>query len=68
MIAARYVGLVVESNQLSGGNIVNISVNPTSLYLNQATSYTFYFTPVSSIDSLIESKIEIALPSTLTFP
>ena len=55
-------GLTVKAEQLKGGFITNASVVPTNPLVGANTAYTFTFTPVSSIDSRSEAKIEIELP------
>lgn len=67
MIASRSTGLTVKPNQMRGGIIKDISIQPKNAFVNQATSYVFMFTPVSSIDPRTESKVEITVPSTVKF-
>ncbi len=59
--------MTVKPDQLRGGPVRAIGVRPKDNAINAATEYTFSFTPVSSIDSRIEAKIEIEIPNSLSF-
>lgn len=67
MIAVQVSGLTVTPDQLKGGLVNMVSVVPADYSINTATSYTFNFAPVSSIDSRTEAKIEIEIPNSLEF-
>ena len=67
MIAQTTSGLIVTEDQLDGGTISNISIQAVDTLVSAETSYVFTFTPVSSIDSSTQSKIEITLPSSISF-
>ena len=60
-------GLIVLETQLQGSNIENISITPANYLVYADTSYTFQFSPVSNVDSAVQSQIKIDFPDTLTF-
>ena len=67
MIAVQVSGLTVTPDKLKGGLVNRVTVVPADYSINTATSYTFNFAPVSSIDSRTEAKIEIEIPNSLEF-
>ena len=48
-------GLIVLESQLQGSNIENIVITPANYLVYADTTYTFQFSPVSSVDSAIQS-------------
>lgn len=67
LIAFQTSGLSIESEQLQGGPITNISIEAQDTLISAQTAYNLNFTPASSISSSTEAKITIEFPGTLDF-